>query len=195
MTGSRPEAFVPLRQSAWRRLRLVIRSTNGSLTAERIRDIAAEVDPAIPLDDFQSFARLAAGSVALPRFQMALMTLFGTLACVLAVVGCYSVLATSVAGRRREIGVRIALGAGRSDVVSHILRSALPFIVAGLVAGIVAAVAATRLLAGVLHGVTPTDPLTFAAAVSSLLLGALIAAFLPARRAAAVLPAEVLRSD
>jgi predicted permease len=195
MTGSRPEAFVPLRQSAWSRLRLVIRSTDGSLTAERIRDIAAEVDPAVPLDDFQSFARLAAGSVALPRFQMALMTLFGALACALAVVGCYSVLATAVARRRREIGVRIALGAGRTEVVSHILRSALPFIGAGLFAGIVGAVASTRLLAGVLHGVTPTDPLTFAAAVSSLLLVALLAAFLPARRAAGVQPAEVLRSD
>jgi putative ABC transport system permease protein len=195
ITGSRPEAFVPLRQSAWARLRLVIHSPGGTLTTDEIRDIAAGIDPAVPLDDFETFDRLAAGSVALPRFQMALMSLFGALACALAVIGCYSVLATAAATRRREIGVRVALGATRRDVVSHIVRAGIPFIFAGLFAGITGAWATTRLLTGVLHGVAPTDPLTFAGAAAALLLTALLAAFLPARRAAAIQPAEVLRSD
>jgi ABC-type antimicrobial peptide transport system permease subunit len=97
--------------------------------------------------------------------------------------------------RRREIGVRVALGATRRDVVSHLVRAGIPFIFAGLFAGITGAWATTRLLTGVLYGVAPTDPLTFAGAAAALLLTALLAAFLPARRAAAIQPAEVLRSD
>jgi len=194
-TGSQPEAFVSLAQSSWSRLRLVIHAPAGTLSEDRIREMAAAVDPLVPVEDFKSFATMTANSVSLQRFQMALMSLFGALAFVLSIIGCYSVLATTVAKRRREIGVRVALGATRVAVVSHIARGGIAFVLAGLVAGTIGALAASRLLAGVLYGVAPTDTVTFAAAIALLCVTASLAVVLPARRAASVQPAEVLRQD
>lgn len=194
-TGSRPEVFASLAQSPWARLRLVVHSPGANLDEQRLREIIATVDPRAALEEVTPFDALAAASVAPARFQMALMTLFGTLAFTLAIIGCYGVLSFNVARRHREIGVRIALGATRTDILRHLVGGGLPPILAGLGAGIIGAWAATRVLGSILYGVEPTDPTTFALSTAALLLTAVAAALLPARKAAALQPLDVLRSD
>lgn len=195
VTGSRPEAFASLSQSPWARMRLVIHAPVRPVAAERVRELAAAVDPRVAVEAFQTFDSLAAESVSLPRFQMALMTLFGALAFSLSVIGCYGVLAFAVARRRREIGIRMALGATRSAVTARVVRDGMRYILSGLAIGLMGAWASSRLLSSLLYGVAPTDVATFAIASSVLFMTAAVAAVVPARRAAAVRPAEVLHAD
>jgi ABC-type antimicrobial peptide transport system permease subunit len=132
-------------------------------------------------------------SVAQSRFTALLLGGFAALALVLALVGVYGVTAYVVNQRAREIAVRLALGAQRHAVIAMIARQTLWYAVAGIVMGIAGAAASTRLMAGLLFGVTATDPLTFAAASAALMLAAMIAACIPAVRAARVTPVTVLR--
>jgi ABC-type antimicrobial peptide transport system permease subunit len=134
-------------------------------------------------------------AAATERFSMVLLTGFAGLALVLAGVGIYGVIAQSVAGRTREIGVRLALGARPAGVLGLVFRQGLTIAGAGLALGFAGALAATRVLRAQLFGITPSDPVTLAAAV--VLLGAVAAAavWLPARRAARVAPMEALRHE
>ena len=134
-------------------------------------------------------------SVALRSFMMLLLSIFGALALILASVGLYGVIAFSVAQRTREIGVRMALGARPADVLRLVLNEGLALVAAGLVVGIGAALALTRLLAGMVYGVSLHDPLVFLA-VNVLLVGiSLMACYLPARRAMRVEPVVALRYE
>jgi len=134
-------------------------------------------------------------SVEARRFTMSLLATFAAVALLLAAIGLYGVIAYLVGLRSHEIGVRIALGAARADVLRLVLGSGLRLAGAGVALGVVGALAATRLLASQLYGVGPGDPATFAVIAAVLALVALAASYVPARRAARVDPIVALRSD
>ncbi len=136
-----------------------------------------------------------AESVARPRLTALLLGAFAGLALLLGAVGVYGVIAYTVGERTREIGLRMALGAGVGDVVRMVVRQGALLAAAGIGAGLLASLAATRALAGLLYGVTATDPLTFAVVPVLLAAVALLATWLPARRAARVDPMTALRGD
>jgi ABC-type antimicrobial peptide transport system permease subunit len=138
---------------------------------------------------------LVAGTIAEPRFQTRLLVVFSTLALVLAAIGVYGVLAASVAQRRRDIGIRIALGAGRTTLVWTVLQRVLIMTVCGVTLGLAGALAITRVLAQMLFEITPTDATAFFGAGTLLVVAALAASLVPARRASAIDPISVLRAE
>jgi ABC-type antimicrobial peptide transport system permease subunit len=149
----------------------------------------------VPVSEIRTLDQVLATSVATWRFTTLLLAALATLALTLAAIGTYGVLSYAVSRRAREIGVRMALGAQRGDVMRMVLRHAALLACAGMVAGVAAAFATTHVLEGLLFGVTRTDASTFA--VVPILLGgvALLAAYLPARRATRVDPTTVLRLE
>ena len=134
-------------------------------------------------------------SVSVRRFALFVLGLFATVALLLAVSGIYGVIGHAVAQRTREIGIRIALGAARRDVLRMILSEGGKLAVAGVVLGLIVSYAMTQSLRALLYGVTPTDPLTFALVALLLLATALIACWIPARRASRVDPMIALRAE
>jgi ABC-type antimicrobial peptide transport system permease subunit len=134
-------------------------------------------------------------SVAPPRFRMWLLVLFATAATLIATCGIYGLMAYAVTQRRREIGVRMALGADRRDVLRLVLARAVRIVAAGLIVGLAGAFVVTRVLQRFLFGVTPTDPLAFTLVTLLLLAVGLTAAWLPARRATRIDPTTALRAD
>jgi len=137
----------------------------------------------------------AAVAVAIPRFLMTLMASFAVIALVLTAMGLYGVLSYTVARRRREIGVRIALGAGRRAVVGLVMREAMVLVVAGIALGALLASLTARLLERVLFGVRPGDPRVLVAGCVVLVIAGVVAAYLPASRAASVDPMQALRTE
>jgi len=139
---------------------------------------------------------VVAGTVAEPRFSMLLVSGFAVLALALAAIGIYGVIAYSVAQRTHEIGLRMALGAARSNVMSLVVREGLLMAVLGVVAGVGGAALSTRLMTNLLVGITPRDPIAFGtSAMLLLLMVALAASYLPARRATRVDPVVALRAE
>jgi putative ABC transport system permease protein len=138
---------------------------------------------------------LISNSVAQPRFYVILLSVFAGLALVLAAVGVYGVMSYSVLLRTRDIGIRMALGARPIDIFKHVISQALVLALIGLGIGLVLAVTSTRVLSSMLYGISPTDPITLAATALVLLLVALLASYLPARRATKVDPMVTLRYE
>jgi putative ABC transport system permease protein len=138
---------------------------------------------------------IVARSIARQRMAMILLSVFSALALVLAAIGAYGVIAYLAAQRTREIGVRMALGATRADVLRLVLGQGMKIALAGIGAGIVAALWMTRLLAKMIYGVGATDPLTFACVAFLLTAVALLACYVPARRAMGIDPMAALRSE
>jgi predicted permease len=163
--------------------------------AASLRAAVQRLDPELAVAHLRTVRDLLDSSVSADRFRAMLLGLFATLALVLAAVGIYGVMAFSVSRRSREIGVRMALGAGTMQLYTQILREGLTVAGAGIVVGLVAALAATRIMSKLLFGVTPTDPLTFALVPLVLVLIAVIACLIPARRAARVDPAITMVAD
>jgi putative ABC transport system permease protein len=160
-----------------------------------LRSLLRQMDADLPLVQLRTVDEALADMLATRRFIMVLLGGFAAVALALAAVGIYGVLSFLVGQRTREMGVRMALGATRRDVLVLVLRDAMKSVVPGLAAGIIGALLLTRLVSTQLFGVTATDPLTFAA-VTSLLLGvALLASWLPAQRAANVPPSDTLKQD
>lgn len=191
-----PEVYVPLAQD--RVLSFVVLARTPGPPAGVARPVEAVIrraDAEIPVADVGPFAGRIGDLVARPRFSATLMGSFAGLALVLACVGVYGLLALSVSERRKQIGIRMALGAGRTRVLTNVLREAATMCAIAIAIGLAGALAATRLLGSLLFGVTPTDPAALAAAVASLALVSAGAAFLPARSATAVDPASVLREE
>jgi predicted permease len=160
-----------------------------------LRSASRSIDPSIALADIHTMAQAVAASTARRRFQTTLLTTFGAIALLLALVGLYGVLEYSVRQRIPEIGVRIALGATRARVISMVVRQGLRLVLIGLILGLAAAFLLARFLTGALYGVPPYDPWTFLAAPALVLLAALIACCTPAWRAAHIQPIEALRAE
>jgi putative ABC transport system permease protein len=173
---------------------LLVRTGGRQDVSLPIRNIVHALDPALPTYDQQSLSSVISASSSRARVTMLLLVIASTLALILGAVGLYGVLAYGVTLRQREIGVRIVLGARPSAVSWMVSRQALSLALAGIAIGTGFALAATRLLRGLLFDVSPTDPLTLCATCVGLLAMAGVASWVPARRAAAVDPAEALRS-
>jgi putative ABC transport system permease protein len=150
--------------------------------------------PDVPVK-FTTMEALLSQNLAAPRFRTLLLAIFAGLAVCLAMAGVYGVLAYVVARRSSEIGVRMALGADRRDVLRLVVRQGLGLAAIGLALGLAGSVLTARVLAGVLYNVRPGDPLTYAAVVGFLGLAALAASYVPARRAAGIDPWVALRRD
>jgi ABC-type antimicrobial peptide transport system permease subunit len=177
-----------------RRMTVALRTDRSATElAGPLRTLVREIDPGMPLFRVQTMEQVVSAAVAPARFAMALMVAFAALALLLAVIGIYSVLGYAVGRRTREIGVRIALGAERASVVALVVRQGMGMALLGVIAGTAAALAATRLLEGMLYGVAPRDPLTFAAVSLVFLVVAAAACAAPALRAARVPTTEALR--
>ena len=159
------------------------------------RATIAALDPALPVSELQTIAQLEHDRSAPQRFSALVVSGFGGVALLLAAIGLYGVLAFVVSQRRREIGVRLALGSTPGGVVGLILRQGMVLVGAGLIVGAIAAASVARLLRSVLFETVFYDPLTFASVPVVLVVVTLVASFLPARRAAGVDPMISLRND
>jgi predicted permease len=191
----RPTLYVNLMQRPAFSSTVVMRSTadpGAIATAARriLREAAPEVPPRI-----RTFAEIYSASLGARRFNLTLVGAFAGTALVLAAAGIYGVMAYSVTQRRKEIGVRIALGASRGQVFRIVIGQGLLTTVAGVALGVVAALVLTRTLENLLFGVTPTDPVTFAAVIAILIAVAGLACYVPARRATDADPMDALRQE
>jgi putative ABC transport system permease protein len=191
-----PEFYFTTEQSPLDQMTLVIRSTQepGSL-APSLRQAVAEINKSVPLSDIQTMDHIVSESVTQPRFNVFLLGLFSGIALLLSAAGIYGVTAYTVTQRTQELGIRLALGAQVRDILKMILGQGMIVIGIGLVIGLAAAVALTRLMRSLLFGIGETDPVTFGAITLVLLLVALAACYLPARRAAKVDPLIALRYE
>jgi predicted lysophospholipase L1 biosynthesis ABC-type transport system permease subunit len=193
----RPEIY--LAHSAARgigQVNLVVKtSSNPNAFVPTLRSILREVEPTAALGEVGALSTQLSASVAQPRFATAVLGAFAALALALAATGLYGVLTYSVSQRRREIGIRSALGATKTDVIKLIVRQGLASTLAGLALGVVLSLLATRLMQPLLFGITPLDWPSFAIMPMVLLVVALVACLLPARKAAATDPAITLRGE
>jgi predicted permease len=160
-----------------------------------IREQVREMDSGLPIDQMRTLEQSLADSIAQPRFYMLLLTIFAAAALFLAAIGIYGVLAYAVRQRSNEIGIRRALGARAGDLLRMVVGRAMALAGGGVALGLLASFALTRLLSGLLYGVSTTDPLTFAGVTCLLATVALLASLIPARRAAKVDPMVALREE
>jgi predicted permease len=175
---------------------LVIRTNINPLSlAATVRKTVWDIDKDQPVSNISSMEQVLSASVARQRFSMVLLGIFAALALVLAAVGIYGVMSYSVAQRTHEIGIRMALGAQRTDVMKLTVSQGMRLVVIGVIAGLVAAVMLTRVMSSLLFGISATDPVTFAAISLVLMSAALLASYIPAVRATKVDPMVALRYE
>jgi putative ABC transport system permease protein len=188
------QIYLPFPQLPWGNMELLVRTTVSpqSLTSAVHAQISA-VDPDQPITNIQTVDDLIDSSRAQPRFTMLLLGIFSISALALAGIGIYGVLAYSVAERRHELGIRLALGAERADILRLVVRQGLMLATGGIAVGLIAALLLTRLMSSLLYRVSTRDLTTFALTPLVFLCIALLASYLPARRATKVDPAEALR--
>jgi ABC-type antimicrobial peptide transport system permease subunit len=163
--------------------------------SEPVRQAIWRVDPDQPMWKIRSVDWLVERSVVDRKFLLALMIMFAALALALTVIGLYGVISYLVSQRTQEIGIRMALGAQVRHILQLILKHGVLLVALGVGLGIIAAILVTRLMSHLLYGITPTDPLTFSAIAVLLTFIALVACYLPARRAAHVDPVVALRTE
>jgi len=191
-----PAYYLPASQAPLQDMTILVRSENEpDALVSSIRNVVLSIDPNQPIGDIQTMETVLAESVAQPRLNMILMGFFGGLALLLAAVGIYGLLSFTVVQRRQEIGIRMALGARVWDVLKMVLRSGMTLVLIGELIGLAGAFVLTRLMSGLLFEVEPTDGWTFMTVFLILGTVALVACYLPARRAARVDPLEALRSE
>jgi putative ABC transport system permease protein len=188
--------YTPQSQNTDSYLVLVTKTRKDPAALERSLVAAVrEIDPHVPVDAAATMGELVERAVAQRRFVARLLGGFAAVALLLAAVGLYGVVAYGVAQRTREVGVRVALGARPGDVLALVVGRGVPLVLLGLAAGLVVAAATTRFLGGLVVGVSRTDPWSFAAAAGILAVVALLAHWVPIRRALAVEPVAALRLD
>jgi putative ABC transport system permease protein len=191
-----PEIYRPYWQWPMQSPILFVRTTGDpAQLASAIRSVTKQIVPSLPPPEIRLMTERVSESVAQSRFQTELLNLLGAVALLLATVGIYGVLAFGVTQRRRELGIRFALGARRRDVVALVVGQGIRLTILGIAVGTTAAVVLTRALRSQLYEVQPADPATFGAVVVLLLVVALMAAWLPARRATRVDPMVSLRAE
>ena len=191
-----PEMYTPHSQQSWSFLTLVVRSSSDPMAlAGPVRNEILAVDKDQPVSNIRSMESLVSASVAQPRFYLLLFGIFAALALILAAVGIYGVLSYSVTQRMHEIGIRLALGAKPSDVVKLVVGQGMILAIIGVGIGLIVAFILTRLMSSLLYKVSATDPVTFAALALLLVAVALLASYIPARRATKVDPMIALRYE
>ncbi len=193
-----PMIYAPFQQERSgfvRFVSFVARTNTPASVAEGIRAEIRRAAPDLPIETTRTMDEAVAASVAPPRFRMVLLALFAIAATLIATCGIYGLMAYAVTQRRREIGVRMALGAEGRDVLRLVLTRALRIVVAGVIVGLAGAVGMTRVLQRFLFGVTPTDPIAFTIVTVLLMTVGLMAAWLPARRATRIDPSAALRAE
>jgi predicted lysophospholipase L1 biosynthesis ABC-type transport system permease subunit len=192
-----PEIFLPANHDFLvRQPTFVIKTAGDPLAvASLLREIVREANPSASIDRVSPLADKVADSMGQPRFAALVLASFALLALILAVTGLYAVLAYHVAQRRRELGVRAALGATRRDLLWLVLREGLIVTTIGLAGGVALASLLTRAMGSLLFGITPLDAVSFFVAPLLLLIVAIAACLIPARRAAALDPARVLKAE
>ncbi|HEV7518169.1 MAG TPA: FtsX-like permease family protein, partial [Thermoanaerobaculia bacterium] len=194
-----PEMYTAFAQAPWPSVDLVVRTSSGTLgaraAATALRAAVRQVDPEQAVARIETLDELLAGSAAKTRFVLALLSLFAGLALLLAAVGLYGVMSWSVGERTHEIGIRMALGARRGEVLGMVVRQGAGLILVGVGSGLLLAWALARLIARLLFTVSPTDPVTFAAVPLVLAAVAFAATWLPAQRATRVDPLVALKAE
>jgi putative ABC transport system permease protein len=191
-----PQIYLPLFRDALGSAYIAVRSVlPPSAVASSIRSTLHSIDPNLAVADIQTMGDLVSEASARRRFQTSLLTVFAAIALFLALVGIYGLMAYSVSRRTRELGIRMALGAQRKDVMLLVLKKAASLLGLGLVTGLVCTWLATRAIKAFLFGVTAHDPTTIVFVCALLVVCGLIAAFLPARRAASIDPMQALRTE
>jgi predicted permease len=192
----RPEVYVPYLKDPWPFLSLVVKTQGDTRAlADPVRRAVLAVDPEQPVYGVRPMVQVLAESTGQRRFTVELLGLFAVLAMALALVGVYGVMAYAVSLRIQEVGIRVALGAPKGRILWMTLRSGVRLAALGLGSGILGALALTRVMRSLLYGVSPWDPGVFSMAALFLAAAVLVAAYLPARRAAGLDPASVLRSE
>jgi putative ABC transport system permease protein len=195
-TPAEPTVYWPHPELVMSGMTVVVRTANDPLSLiSGVRNELGQMDPEQPMASIATMDELLSGSLSRSRFTMLVLGLFAGLALVLASVGIYGVIAYGVAQRTQEFGIRIALGARRRDVLRLVLGQGTRLTLLGIGLGIIASLLVTRLLATFLYGVSPTDPFTFGAVALLLALVALVACYIPARRATRVDPMVALRYE
>jgi ABC-type antimicrobial peptide transport system permease subunit len=190
--------YVPFHQAStsWGQMTLAVRTTGDPTSvAAAVRREARALDPAMPMFEVETLATQVAASLREERLVATLSSCFGFLALLLSCLGLYGIMSYTVARRTKEIGIRIALGADRHDVLWLVLRDALRLVLLGVALGIPAALAATRMISSQLFGISAADPVTIGLATLALLAVAAVAGYLPARRATCIDPLVSLRSE
>ena len=192
-----PTVYIPLAvMPTWPFFSYVVRTTGDPATImPDVRRIVRELDPAVPIRNVEAHDDVVSAAVAPARWSTTLLSVFAALALVMAVLGVFGVLSFLVTQRRREIGIRVALGASPSAVRALVVRRGLGLVAAGLILGGAGALAVTRLMSTLLFGVTPTDPTTFTLVALVLAVAGLSASYLPARAATTVDPIIALRAE
>ena len=193
-----PMIYAPFQQDRSgfvRFVAFVARTATPGSVADGIRAEIRRAAPDLPIESTVTMDEAVAASVAQPRFRTLLLVVFAVTAMLIATCGIYGLMAYTVTQRRREIGVRMALGADRGDVLRLVLTRALRIVIAGLIVGLAGAAGVTRVLQRFLFGVTPTDPIAFTLVTLLLMAVGLMAAWLPARRATRIDPCAALRAE
>jgi predicted permease len=191
-----PYLYLPLFQNVEGRVRLHIRTAAGATdVAALLRRELREMDRDLPVFEVESLNQRIREELSIQWSLAALVSAFGGLALVLAMVGLYGVMAYAVGQRTREIGLRMALGAGRGDVTALIVGQSMKLVLGGVAAGVLCALVLSRILESVLYGLTPSDPATYVSVSLLLALVSLVAAYIPARRAARIDPMTALRQE
>jgi putative ABC transport system permease protein len=196
-TAPHPEIYQMLGQAQWPSMFFAIRSATSDPTTltSAAQQVVWSINKDVPLAYIRTMQEVIANSVQRRRFSMLLLTIFAATAMLLAAIGLYGVMSYSVAQRTKEIGVRMALGANRPEVLALVVKRGMVLVGIGIAAGIVLALALSRLIAGLLFGITATDPLTIIGVAVLLGAVAFVANYLPARRAASVDPMVALRYE
>ena len=193
-TEIRPTTYWPHPQLAYNSMTLAVRTASAPLTfAPAVEHEILAIDPDQPVSDVRTMDQWIARTLSQARFSSMLMTIFAALALGLAAIGIYGVMSYAVSQRTSEIGIRLALGAERRDILRLIVANGASLAAAGLAIGVALALVLSRTITGLLYETTGTDPLTFVAVVVVLGLVALLACYLPARRASRITPTEALR--
>jgi putative ABC transport system permease protein len=193
---TKPTIYLPLAQNRGANMTLHVRTAGDPRSVlSRVRQELQAIDPRLPVFNLQTLEAQKNGSLYAERLSAMLLTLFGALATALVAVGLYGMLSYAVAERTREIGIRLALGATRGDLLSMVIRRGLVLTLVGSVAGVAGALATVRLLQGLLFGVSPTDPQVFVLVPLGLAAVALLACWIPARRATRLNPLAALRHE
>jgi len=191
-----PEIYWPIAQRTRFASYFLLRTRGDPANLERtVRARVAAVAPDVSVSRFRAMDDLVAGGLVSPRFNLVILAIFAAVAVCLAAIGIYGVISYNVSRRTHEIGLRKALGADRDRIVGQIVRQGFAPALSGLVLGIAGALALTRLMAGMLYGVKPTDPVTLVSVTLGFALIASVACWIPARRAAALEPMEAMRVE